>query len=749
MAKGFQLSLTVKEISYSYPESEKAALDSVSFSLAEHEYLAVLGANGSGKSTLSRCIAGLIKPSRGTVVRGEVPPGAVPVALVFQSPSDQIVAETVELDTAFGPENLGLGRDEMRSRVTEALETFSLANFASSPTNKLSSGQKQHLALAGVRVLNPGLLVLDEPTSMLSPSMRLSVLSYLDRFHLNGGTVLHVTHDLSEAARAQRVLVLDEGHLVFDGNPALLADRPKEVLEKWGLYGAIPPVRKSHAGGEEVIGCAGIDSVILRDFNFSARKGTITAIAGESGSGKSLLLEIMAGIHPAESGIVRVTPGETLALAVQESEASLFNEFVADDVAFAPRNAGLGGKDLIARVRNAMDLAGLPFDQFTDRRTFSLSGGERRKAALAGIIAMDTSIVLLDDPSSGLDTRSRSQLLRLILGLRDAGKTVIFTTNRTEEFIIADQVLTLKSPETDAAGGAPNASAGILAESVRGPAEAKGSPVKPFGKTSRSSELKSLDRLRAGSGGLWLSLDTPLHRLPPVFKYILAISAITAALAVQGWVALCLLIAINLIPVAISRYPFRRLVIGILKILPWFIFIGVFQYFVSHDLLSVFLFILRFIALYIPLSLFVFVTSHTEIMYGMEDLLCFLKIFRIPVRDIALLTGLVFRFLPLLYEEAYRITVARIIRSMAGKHKKGLMVKISSMASLFVPLILRTLSRASHLSEAITARYYGTGKNSRYSHWKIGIGQIILVLAVPVLTGVLIFVSVYFQELKP
>lgn len=726
------MSLTVKEVSYSYPESDKLALDAVSFSLAEHEYLAVLGANGSGKSTLARCIAGLLKPLRGSVARGAALPGAVPVALVFQSPSDQIVAETVELDTAFGPENLGLKRDEMRSRVSEALETFSLSPFASFPTNKLSSGQKQHLALAGVRVLNPGLLVLDEPTSMLSPSMRLSVLSYLDRFHANGGTVLHVTHDLSEASRAQRVLVLDDGHLVFDGNPALLVDHDIAELEKWGLYGEIPPVHHNQAGGEEVIACVGVESGILRDFDFSARKGTITAIAGESGSGKSLLLEILAGIHPHDRGTVRVAPGETVALAVQESEASLFNEFVADDVAFAPRNAGLEGKVLIARVRTAMDLAGLPFDRFSDRRTFSLSGGERRKAALAGIIAMDTSIVLLDDPSSGLDIRSRSQLLHLILGLRDAGKTVIFTTNRTEECIIADQVLTLKANDIYTATDSSNLSTQT-----------------PAAKVSRSSDQKSLDRLRAGSGGSWNSLETPLHRLPPVFKYILAISSITAALAVQGWPALCLLIALNLIPAAISRYPFRRLAIGILKILPWFIFIGIFQFFVSHDLASVLLFILRFIALYVPMSLFVFVTSHTEIMYGMEDLLCCLKIFRIPVRDIALLTGLVFRFLPLLYEEAYRITVARIIRSADGRRKKGFAAKISSMASLFVPLILRTLSRAGHLSEAITARYYGTGKNSRYSHWKISIGQIILVLAVPVLTGVLIFVSLYFQELKP
>lgn len=740
------MSLTVKDLCFAYPQSATPALDSVSFEISGTEYVALLGANGSGKSTLARCVAGLLSPTSGTVSIDKGDGFDVPVAMVFQSPQDQIVAETAELDVAFGPENIALPREPMRSRVSSSLDLFSLSPLAGAQTGSLTSGQKQHLALAGVNALNPSLLILDEPTSMLAPHARESLLSYLDRFHASGGTVLHVTHDLDEAARAGRIIVLDDGHKVFDGSREIFSALADVTLADWGLLGKIAASHRASADGGFVISCAGITAGSLRGFSMSAARGSIVAVTGEAGSGKSLLLEILAGLRIPESGSVSRDPADAVSLAVQESEASLFAEFVADDIAFGPRNAGLEGSALVDRVRRAMDLAGLPFDRFADRRTFSLSGGERRKAALAGIIAMDTPVVLLDEPSSALDARSRSQLLSLILALRAEGKTVIFTTNRPEECDIADQVITL-----DGADIALNAAA---------PSTPDNTAPKRKRKAALSHDQETLARLRKGAAGSWTRLDTPLHRLPPVFKYIFLACAVTAALAVRGWPWLCLLIALECLPVALARYPFGKLAVGILKIVPWFVFLGVVQYLIVPDPLLPVIFLLRFIALYIPLVLFVSVTSHTEIMYGMEDFLCPLKLARIPVRDVALVTGIVFRFIPLLYEEAARITAARIIRSGgssaaavapgaasgASRHaspRRGIGGKVASMASLFVPLVIRTLTRADRLASAVTARYYGNGKNSRYLHWKIGFWQSILVIAVPVLTGLLIFLSMY------
>jgi energy-coupling factor transport system permease/ATP-binding protein len=730
--------LSIKDVSFKYPDAERPALSGFSLEVGETEYVAILGANGSGKSTLARCIAGLLAPDSGSIaINAPVASGCVPTALVFQSPADQIIAETVELDIAFGPENLGLSRDEMADRVFAALKAFRLGPLANAPTYSLTSGQKQYLALAGVHVLAPAILLLDEPTSMLSPHARDSILLYLDRFHAEGGTILHITHDLDEASRADRVIVLDDGRLVYDSLPRKLLSLSVKTLQKWGLAGCVPPVPSepddSYASGKPVIECRNLTLGPLRNFNLSVAPGSVTAITGESGAGKTVLLEILAGLRLPSCGTITRADGVTTSLAVQESEASLFSEFVADDVAFGPQNAGLSGKELVARVSSAMNLAGLPFDAFANRRTFSLSGGERRKAALAGIIAMDTPVILLDEPSSALDTGSRCQLLGLILELKRRGKTVVFTTNRTEECEIADAVINLPDPASrSATRDAENPSNGAAADVT---------PDVCRDKKKKTRDQQSLERLRMGMGGTYRALDTPIHRLPPLYKYIFAACCITAALAVRGWFFLAVVILLDCVPVAIAGYSFRKLGLGILKILPWLLLFGVLQYLLEPGNLQSIEFILRFIALYIPLVLFVFATSQTEIMYGMEDVLSPLAAIGLPVRDASLVTGIVFHFMSLLYEEAARITTARIIRGAGATRKKGLMATIGSMASLFVPLVLRTLTRAERLSQAISARYYGVGKNSRYLHWKTERAQRILVVSIPAATVVLIYVS--------
>lgn len=728
--------VTAENLVFSYPDAGKRALDSVSLSVSGGEYVTVLGANGSGKSTLARCLAGLLVPDSGSVriqspAGSDFPAGTVPSALVFQSPGDQIVAETVELDTAFGPENIGLERAEIGRRVRQSLGNFSLSSLSDAPTRSLTLGQKQRLALAGVHALAPAVLLLDEPTSMLSALARDSFLDFLDRWHAEGGTIIHITHDLSEARRSGRVVVLDDGHLVFDGIPANLDALPREQLVSWGLAGADIPARK-RAGGEiaspVTLECTDLSFGPVQGLAISAHAGDIIAVTGESGSGKTVLLEIIAGLRAPESGTVRFGEGVTATLAVQESEASLFAEFVADDVAFGPRNAGLAGASLVSRVSSAMDLAGLPFAEFSERRTFSLSGGERRKAALAGIIAMDAPVVLLDEPSSALDTRSRAQLLTLVRALADSGNTVIFTTNRVEECAIADSVIALGVPGDSP--GAPGAS----------PVELK-SPraLRAEGKRKLSRDQRTLESLRKGASGPYRKLDTPVHRLPPLAKYVLVASCAAAALAVPTPLMLCAVIALELVPLAFAKYPFGKLGVGILRVLPWLAFFGAIQYLFTRDPLQPLGFVLHFIALYLPLTLFMYVTGHTEIVCGMEDVLAPLRILRAPVRDISLVTGIVFRFMSLLYEEATRITTARIVRG-SGR-KRGLVAAVTSTASLFVPLVIRTLTRADLLAQAITARYYGTGEKTRYMHWQFGKGQIIVCIALPLLALAMIIFS--------
>lgn len=709
------MAVSISDISYTYPGSDTAALRNVSLAIAEGAYIAILGANGSGKSTLARCLSGLLLPDSGTVdITG---PGRVPSALVFQSPGDQIVAETVALDTAFGIENIGVPPGEMRIRVPAALEQFHLASREHESTASLSTGNKQLLALAGVHVLESGVLVLDEPTSMLSPAVRDEVLNYLDKRHASGGTIIHITHDRDEASRAQRVLVMECGTVVFDGTPEELFSVPADRQEQWGVFARFPVKRVRPQVQDTVLECRKIREGPLRDFTAVFPRGSVTAVTGESGSGKSTLLEILSGLRVPDEGDV-FRSGAT-ALAVQESEASLFAEFVADDVAYGPRNAGLAGKELVDRVASSMDAASLPYTLFRDRQTFSLSGGERRKAALAGIIAMDTPIVLFDEPSSALDVRSRAQLLELIVSLADRGKTVVFTTNREEECAIADAVITLPFP------------ADTMADRESGSGKTK----------NLDRDQAAIERLRRGEAGSYTEGSSPYHLLSPSGKYWCAVAAIASALAAATLPGMLAVLVLEIAVVFISRYPVSRLFRKIALILPWLLLVAVLQYVFSRGRHADPVFLLRFVGLFIPLSVFLYTTSHTEIMYGVEDMLKPLSLLKFPVRDVSLLAGIVFRFIPLLYTEAGRITRARIIRKAGKKDKRGLLRAVQSMATLFVPLVLRTLTRAEHLAEAITARYYGTAKHTRYFFRKNGWKQ-----RATVLVTVLAFAAVIFSS---
>lgn len=708
--------LVVDSLTFFYPHSDRPALHGVSLSLGSGEYLAVLGANGSGKSTLVRCIAGLITSGAGTITVGSEDSFGVPSALVFQSPTDQAVAETVELDAAFGPENIGMPYEAMHVTVPALLSRLGLEGKMAASVSALPSGQLQNLALAGVMAIDPALLLLDEPTSMLSASSRQQFLEYMEAQRLKGRAIIHVTHDMEEALRADRIIVLSAGVVVFAGTSGDFSALDHETLLGWGLatsYSLEDALEHSRVAegqkekpNEGITGITGKSPVLaecsaltcgpLREITLALRGGTITAVTGESGSGKSLLLALLTGLVKPESGSLTLAEGVRPSLAVQESEASLFAEFVADDVAFGPANGGLSGKTLVDRVRLSMNLAGLPFERFADRKVFTLSGGEKRKAALAGILAMDSPVILLDEPTSALDTKSRSEFLSVLARLKHEGKAVLFTTNRMEELAVADVVVAL-------------------------------------GEGSRSERQDPVAQ------------TTPLRNIPPLSKYFFCLCGLTLALAMDSVFLLAGVTAVQAVITLKLGYSLRKLARGILTILPWLVLLAIFQYFFIRDLPLAVLFIVRFLALYLPLTLFTHITSPTEIMYGMEDILSPLKWVKVPVRDISLVTGLVFRFLPLLSGESERIMRARTIRGAGTGSKKGIMAKIRLLSSLFVPLVLRTFVRAERMAEAITARYYGKKGHSRYLHWKTDFRHPILLVLVAVTTALMISMSIIIR----
>jgi len=728
--------LHIDSLHFTYPHSEIPALDDISITVKRGEYLAMLGANGSGKSTLVRCVAGLLEPSSGTI--HFINAGLIPCSLVFQSPSDQLIAETVELDIAFGPENLGLDADSMHDRVMAGLQEFLLTHLAQCPSDSLTSGQKQHLALAGAQALDAALFMLDEPTSMLAPVARRSVLEYLDRLHALGGTILHITHDLEEATRAGRVIVLASGRVVFDGSPENFSACSADDLTQWGLCSDLSHSAFSvpaRLGGAPLLRCSGLTAGPLSDFNLEVCQGELIAITGESGSGKTTLLEILSGLRVPDVGDVQYPCNPSPAFAVQESEASLFAEFVADDVAYGPRNTGLAGKELVRVVSRAMDRAGLPFTEFCNRRTFTLSGGERRKAALAGIFAMERPVLLLDEPTSALDVRSRSRILKALIDLKACGHTIVFTTNREEEAALADRELMLPPPAQSGSGTDCNGR-GVKKNVYNGPRSRT--------RQKLTASQNYLSRLRSATQDSPFIRQGMLFAFSPLTKYLIPLALISGALVVQNKVYAVALGIVDLVLVLVARYPLTRLARSVIAVLPWFGILLVMQYFLFPSAVTGYWFVIRFVLLLMPLSVFIWITGRTEIRYGIEDILKPLGRIGVPVRDLSLVTAVVFRFMNLLHGEALRIATARIIRGSVQVRGNPL-ARIRSSVSLFVPLVVRTLVRAERLAQAISARYYGAiKKHSRYIVYRPGVAERILQgLSVLMIVGVILW-SVFF-----
>jgi energy-coupling factor transport system ATP-binding protein len=219
--------VSCENLTYSYPSSEQAALADLTFELRAGEYVGVVGPNGGGKSTLVRLLNGLLRPDSGSVRIGELDPATEPfetrkrVGMLFQNPDNGLVAPFVEDDVAFGLENLGVERPVMRERVRKAIRAVGLRGYERREPHTLSGGEKQRVALAGILALDPEILLLDEPTSMLDAAGRREVLERLEGLR-GTRTILHVTHHLDELLDADRVLVLNAGRLVADVPPERL-----------------------------------------------------------------------------------------------------------------------------------------------------------------------------------------------------------------------------------------------------------------------------------------------------------------------------------------------------------------------------------------------------------------------------------------------------------------------------------------------------------------------------------------------
>lgn len=243
--------IEIKNLTHKYKmgqDQELVAVNNLSLNIRQGEFVAILGHNGSGKSTLAKHLNALLLPTSGQIVVNGLDTNDAEklwqirqqVGMVFQNPDNQLIATTVEEDVAFGPENLGIPPSKIRERVDEALQLVGMGNFKGNAPHLLSGGQKQRVAIAGIIAMRPQCLVLDEPTAMLDPSGREEVMQTIRKLNKEEGlTVIHITHFMDEAVFADRVVVMEKGKIVLEGQPREVF-KQVETLKKLRLD--VPPV---------------------------------------------------------------------------------------------------------------------------------------------------------------------------------------------------------------------------------------------------------------------------------------------------------------------------------------------------------------------------------------------------------------------------------------------------------------------------------------------------------------------------
>ena len=459
----------VSHLSFSYPMTEEKALSDLNFVIEEGSFTLLCGPTGSGKTTLLRSLKEELRPEGHYSGQIEVPSS---IAFVLQDPTNQIVMDVVWHELAFGLENLGFPGEVIERRVAETAHFFGIEHWINRPVSELSGGEKQILNLASSLILNPSLIILDEPTARLDPVAVTRFLSLLERIHREIGTsILLSEHRLSDVLPlADHVLYLEEGQLQFDGLPRdfakelLRSDRPfsmalpaatkivnrveavsgqnqgaaalsvteaRERLSNIDLsMMTVRPVEMTSTDRPIAIKAKGLSyryqsdlPYVLDALSLELLEGSAHAVLGGNGSGKSTLLHLLSRVITPVLGNIVIEKNKRVGLLTQHARALFSKEQLKEELMELHL---LGDYDEQAMEQMAHTLS---LSHLLHRHPYDLSGGEMQKAALAKLLLLSPDILLLDEPDRGLDAMGKEDVIALLRALREQGKTILFVSH--------------------------------------------------------------------------------------------------------------------------------------------------------------------------------------------------------------------------------------------------------------------------------------------------------------------------------
>lgn len=475
--------IIIDDLSFWYPECETPALSNINLSVKEGELVLIVGPSGSGKSTLLRCLNRIVPDFYGGKIKGKVCIDGInlknwdkkaivsTIGMVYQHPEKQIVLQDVEREIAFGLENLNMDLNKMKRNVSEAISLLNLTNIKDKSTNEISGGEKQRIAIASVIAMNPEIIIFDEPISQLDPIGAEEVLNFIKKLNKDmGKTIILVEHRLDKCFDlADRIIFMENGVIVGEGKKSNI---PKNISKKYFLPNLTYIFREAgyKEGPTNVKEARSIISELefgnikyplknfkenileisklefgykkgertLQGINMKLGRGEIITVMGENGAGKSTLFKLAAGVLENYKGTIKIS-GKAIKGCENKERIKMIGylsqnpndyfgrETVFEEVAYTLKNIGEYESKLVENI-----LARLNIDKLSQKNPRDLSGGEKQRVAIACTMVTNPDILILDEPTRGMDAEAKEILGTIIKELAESGKSIVIITHDTD-----------------------------------------------------------------------------------------------------------------------------------------------------------------------------------------------------------------------------------------------------------------------------------------------------------------------------